>query len=143
MWVIKLGGSLYKTRRLREWLDLICRLGAEKLVLVPGGGPFADQVRNAQQQWKFDDTTGHHMALLGMEQYGLMLSAMHDDLEPTYSMAEILCALDADKIPVWMPTEMILADNRLQRSWNITSDSLSAWLVRAIGASHCSLDQAK
>ena len=55
MWVIKLGGSLLSSESLKEWLSVIVKHGAGKLVIVPGGGIFADKVRDEQQKWKFDD----------------------------------------------------------------------------------------
>ena len=72
MWVVKLGGSLCEqapeTSPLRDWLDLLVCEGAGRVVIVPGGGKFADAVRGAQAQWCFDDLTAHNMALLAMSQ---------------------------------------------------------------------------
>lgn len=74
MWVVKLGGSLAASDRLPDWLRSLA--GRSDLVLVPGGGPFADQVRAMQARWGFDDATAHHLALLAMEQFGRMLCAL-------------------------------------------------------------------
>ncbi|HCC82688.1 MAG TPA: delta 1-pyrroline-5-carboxylate synthetase, partial [Methylophaga sp.] len=74
MYVVKLGGSLYHTAELKSWLTLLEQTALnESVVIVPGGGPFADMVRQAQQLHKFDDQHAHHMAILAMAQYGLML----------------------------------------------------------------------
>jgi 5-(aminomethyl)-3-furanmethanol phosphate kinase len=103
-------------------------------VIVPGGGPFADQVRAAQKQWRFDDAAAHHMALLAMEQYGRMLTSLRPDLQPAASRAEIARARRAGSAAVWMPTRMVLREPRIAASWDITSDSLAAWLAGALGA---------
>ena len=68
-WVVKLGGSLQGSPNLRRWLKVIAA-SAAPVVIVPGGGPFADEVRLAQKRLKFSDAVAHHMALLAMEQYG-------------------------------------------------------------------------
>ncbi len=41
--------------------------GAGKVVIVSGGGPFADQVRDAQKRWKFNDQQAHQIALHAMD----------------------------------------------------------------------------
>ena len=56
MRVVKLGGSLADWDRLPHCLACLVPLG---LVIVPGGGPFADQVRTAYSRWRFDQATAH------------------------------------------------------------------------------------
>lgn len=132
MWVVKLGGSLAFSDHLRAWVD---RLAARSdLVLVPGGGTFTDQVRLAQARWGFDDSAAHHMALLGMEQFGRMLCALHSGLSPAASASEIRRLLHQGVTPVWMPVGMVLDDPDIPKSWDVTSDSLAAWLCRRLGA---------
>ena len=132
MWVVKLGGSLTRSRQLRAWLAVLA--GRRELVLVPGGGPFADQVRSAQQILGFDDATAHHLALLAMEQYGRALCALHSGFAPATSLAEIRSLSAVGITPVWMPVPLVLADPDLPCSWDLTSDSLAAWLGGRMGA---------
>ena len=132
MWVVKLGGSLAGGDRLRPWLRALA--GRSDLVLVPGGGPFADQVRAAQSRWEFDDATAHHLALLAMEQFGRMLCALQPGLTPAASAEAIQEALRSGTIPVWVPAPMVLADPSVPPSWEMTSDSLAAWLCARLGA---------
>ena len=80
-------------------------------MLVPGGGPFADAVRSAQPRMGFDDDAAHHMALLGMDQYGRALAALNKRFTPAASIAGIRRALRAGNVPVWSPTEMVLKRN--------------------------------
>ena len=69
MIVIKLGGSLAYSKTLIDCLNKIQqRYQGRAVIIVPGGGAFADQVRRAQQHWQFDDITAHHMAILAMQQ---------------------------------------------------------------------------
>jgi aspartokinase-like uncharacterized kinase len=130
MWVVKLGGSLARSPDLPSWLRALA--GRPGLVLVPGGGPFADQVRAAQAHWGFPDAAAHEMALLAMEQYGRMLCALQSGLRPAASAAELRDASPAT--PVWMPTRMVMADPEMEHCWDVTSDSLAAWLCRRLGA---------
>jgi aspartokinase-like uncharacterized kinase len=130
--VVKLGGSLSDAATLPGWLDALGRL-AGQVVLVPGGGPFADQVRAAQRRWGFDDRAAHRMALLAMEQYGVMLAALHPALRPARSGREIARLRRAGCVPVWLPCAMALGRPEIAESWDVTSDSLAAWLAARIG----------
>ena len=49
MLVVKLGGSLYGSQYVSQWLHQLAQLKTQKVVIVPGGGPFADCVRDADQ----------------------------------------------------------------------------------------------
>ena len=133
LWVVKLGGSLAQSRYLNRWLGILAG-GGGLVVIVPGGGPFADQVRVLQKRRRFDDATAHHMALLAMEQYGRMLAGLEPGLHPAASRAEIARARRARQTAVWMPTPMVLADSGIAASWDITSDSLAAWLAGKLKA---------
>ncbi len=135
VWVVKLGGSLANSPELPCWLDVIATAGAGKIVLVPGGGPWADEVREAQKREGFDDRVAHRKALRAMEQYGKALAGMRANLVPAAAVAEIHEALRNGQIAVWMPHEMVVADPSIPESWDVTSDSLAAWLAKQLNAS--------
>ena len=134
MWVIKLGGSLAAAERLPQLLRCLAAAGSGRCVLVPGGGPFADAVRVAQRQWRFDDARAHHMALLAMVQYGLLLTGLNPALQAAPDPATIRAALAAGRLPVWTGVTAALADPGLEASWQLTSDSLAVWLARRLNA---------
>src|SRR3954451_12304903 len=133
--VIKLGGSHAFAPHLRDWLHAIASC-AGSIVLVPGGGPFADLVRDAQPQIGFDDSAAHRMALLAMEQYGCALASLNARFTLAESRTEIAQALVQDEVPVWLPSRMVLAAAEIPRSWDVTSDSLAAWLAGELAADH-------
>lgn len=134
LWVVKIGGSVARTPGLlQDWLAALAG-GAGRLVLVPGGGPFADAVRDAQATLGFDDAAAHHLALLAMEQYGRALCALAHGLAPAADQTAIAMLLDEGRIPVWMPVPMTLAAPDVPASWAVTSDSLAAWLAGRLGA---------
>jgi len=131
--VVKLGGSYAASTEREKWLDAIDRCAGE-VVLVPGGGPFADAVRAAQREMRFDDRAAHHMALLAMEQYGRALVSLRPRWKLTGSVQEIRAVLADRSVPVWAPASMALAAKDLPGSWELTSDSLAAWLAGILGA---------
>ena len=134
MWVVKLGGSLANhPDDLRRWLKELAEAGQGNVVVVPGGSIFADWVRGAQKQWGFDDAAAHAMGLRAMELYGLMLCGLQKGLIPASTEAEIRNALQEKQVPVWLPVQT-LASEDLSPSWDVTSDSLAAWLARRLAA---------
>lgn len=134
MWVIKLGGSLADyPEDLTRWLKALAEAGRYRTVIVPGGSFFADWVRETQKKWGFDDVAAHAMGLRAMEQFGLMLCALQRGLVPAHSETEIRKVLRENQVPVWLPVQT-LASEDLSPSWDVTSDSLAAWLARRLAA---------
>lgn len=135
MWIVKLGGSLADTMDLQSWLGVLARFGGGRVIIVPGGGPFANQVRRAQERWGFGDHAAHRMALLAMEQYGLMMTGIRADLTPAASVDALRDVLGRGGVAVWLPSAMTADKREIQQSWELTSDSLAAWLANALKAS--------
>ena len=134
MWLVKLGGSLMHSRELSSWLGVLASFGGGRIVIVPGGGAFADQVRQAQHAWGFDDRIAHHMAILAMEQYGLMMTGIRADLRVAASLLQVDMALREAAVPVWLPAAMTVDNPELPETWDLSSDSLAAWLAEKCGA---------
>jgi len=134
VWVVKLGGSWADSPCLPRWLKTLVRNGGGRVVLVPGGGPFADQVRRQQRRWGFDDRSAHRMALLAMHQYGWMLAALEDDLVPTERIESLDRSVRQGRVPVWLPALEALDAVGIPASWSVTSDSLAAWLASRLAA---------
>lgn len=134
MWVVKLGGSMLGTQELKQWLALLAQESDGRIVIVPGGGVFADTIRNQQGFGEYDDVAAHHMALLAMEQYGHVLQSLQSDLVMASTELEIAERSWQHRAIIWMPSRMVLADEDIPQSWEVTSDSLAAWLAAKIGA---------
>lgn len=130
--VVKLGGSLADTPLLTGWLEAL-DLYPDPLVIVPGGGGFADAVRGMQKSMRFDDDAAHQIALVAMEQYGLALAALWPRLAMAETSAAIGRALRTGRVACWAPAAMALA-SPLPKSWDVTSDTLAAWLAAQLRA---------
>jgi 5-(aminomethyl)-3-furanmethanol phosphate kinase len=131
--VVKLGGSTAGHAEMQRWIDLLAS-ATFPLVIVPGGGPFADQVRTSQRRLKYSDDAAHAMAILAMDQFGIAIAERHPQLQVARSISQIGEVLDAGTTPVWLPSSMTLDAADIPPSWQITSDSLSAWLARQLPA---------
>ncbi len=130
--VVKVGGGLLRDQGL-EGLRRACAEATEiaasrPVLVVPGGGPFADAVRAVDEQVGLDDATAHALALRAMDQLGVLLrrvaaggGAVADLVAP-----RALGLLEA------APAFAGRAD--VPASWTVTSDSLAVLAAAAIGA---------
>ncbi|MEQ1951117.1 dihydroneopterin aldolase [Mesorhizobium sp. CN2-181] len=131
--VVKLGGSTAGAAELDLWIAALAG-NAMPLVIVPGGGPFADTVRKAQREMGFSDTAAHRMAILAMEQFGQVILDRHPRFLAARCERDFDETLAAGRIPVWLPSELALSVPEIPQSWDVTSDSLAAWLASRLGA---------
>jgi 5-(aminomethyl)-3-furanmethanol phosphate kinase len=134
MWIVKLGGSLGRDPVLREWLDTLVQLGSGRVVIVPGGGAFADEVREHQDLWRFDDLSAHNMAVLAMAQMALMMQGICPALTLATSDTDLRRAVQQARVPVWLPFEILREQRDTLTNWGVTSDSLAAWLANRLNA---------
>jgi dihydroneopterin aldolase len=131
--VVKLGGSLAGSPLLRPWLRAI-EAEAASVVIVPGGGPFADAVRAAQPVMGFDNRAAHVMALMAMAQYAVALASLGTTMVAATNVAAIEQALVRERVPVWSPWPMLGDAPDVAESWDVTSDSLALWLAMRLQA---------
>jgi len=134
VWVVKVGGSLLGSPELERWLGLFAKFSDGNIILVPGGGVFADAVRDAQKVSKISEACAHRLAVLAMDQFGLILANMNSDLAVARTEMEIDERTWQHRCIVWLPSQMVLADDSIPQSWDVTSDSIAAWLAEKVDA---------
>lgn len=134
--LIKVGGSLAsRPERLRTLGEAIAAAAQfHSLVILPGGGPFADRVREFDQAHRLSDDSAHWMAILGMDQYGFALCDKIPGSRLVEDRGGILAAHDEGRVPVLAPSRWLRATDELPHSWEVTSDSLAAYLATLLGA---------
>jgi aspartokinase-like uncharacterized kinase len=126
--VVKVGGGVG-----HDALHALCEtLGAlgerHPLLVVPGGAGFADAVRDADRRFGLSATAAHRMAILGMEQFGWLLS----ELIPGAVRSADLAPPAGGRTTVLLPAALDL--DALPESWDVTSDSIAAWVADRAGA---------
>lgn len=131
--VVKLGGSLGDSADLKRWARIVGR-ASRPVVVVPGGGAFADAVRLAQSRQQFSDAVAHRMAIMAMHQTALMLIALEPRFVAAETVAEMRAAWAKARVPVWLPLKLADRDRAIPADWSITSDGLAARLAERLGA---------
>ena len=129
--VIKVGGSLAEQPAALKKLGNKLSEIAEKhsIVVVPGGGKFADTVREYEQQYALSADAAHKMAILGMDQFGLLLSQVIPNSRTTYSLSDAKQLSRGKTAPIFLSSRLMFRENPLEESWDVTSDSIAAYVA--------------
>ena len=115
--VVKVGGSLF--HQIRS-LAPVFKNSECPLLLIPGGGPFADTVR----RYNINNDSAHWMAVAAMEQFGWYISS-HGIL-PTAEMAV------PSVTTFFLPYRYFLSHDGLPHTWDVTSDTMAAWVAACL-----------
>jgi aspartokinase-like uncharacterized kinase len=134
--VLKLGGSLLGApERLAAVLAAVEEASrTRRILIVPGGGPFADAVREVDRRLGLSDEAAHWMAVLAMDQYGHLLASRLANGVLVAGPEAAGAALEAGRLPVLAPSAWLRQVDPLPHSWDVTSDSIAAWVAGAVGA---------
>jgi aspartokinase-like uncharacterized kinase len=143
--VIKVGGSLLASvEQLDAVLATIAHMArSRRLLIVPGGGPFADVVRTVDRRLGIPDSAAHWMAVLGMDQHAHLLAARLPSGAVASGPADARQAVDHGKIPVLAPSRWLMDADPLPHSWEVTSDSIAAWVAGQVRARELILIKAR
>ncbi len=134
--VIKVGGSLAEDPAALKALCKELGEAAKKhsLVVVPGGGKFADVVRAFDRRFALSSAVAHRMAVLAMDQYGLLLTQLIPNSRPIIALEEAQGLLRRRIVPVLLPSELMLQNEAFEPSWDVTSDSIAAYFASRLCA---------
>ncbi|MHB8117524.1 MAG: amino acid kinase family protein [Methanothrix sp.] len=130
-YVLKMGGSLMTCARpLMRALLALAEEGYGFLV-VPGGGPMADLVREIYSRGDLSQEAAHWMAILAMEQYAYFLA----DGNGAALTRDIRRSESDCSVQVFLPYQTLCRDDRgLLHNWDFTSDSVAALVAAQLSA---------
>jgi 5-(aminomethyl)-3-furanmethanol phosphate kinase len=134
--VIKIGGGLCA---FPGALDVVCGavsdLGrARRIVVVPGGGPFADAVRTFEASHGLSADAAHWMAILAMDQYAHVLAERIGGARMVEEPGGIDEAIGKAGVALLAPSRWMRAADVLPHTWQATSDSVAAFVAGALDA---------
>ncbi len=142
--VIKVGGSLLGwpglPGRLADYLE--ARRG-DRLVLVVGGGRFADALRGLDAAHGLGEARSHALALRVLDLTARVLADLAPGLEVVEDPAALPETWAAGRTPILAPRHFLEADDRspdpLPHAWTTTTDAIAARLAVRLGARELAL----
>jgi aspartokinase-like uncharacterized kinase len=134
--VVKVGGGLVRQGSVLDHVGgALARVASRRpVVVIPGGGPFADTVREFDRAQGLSASAGHWMAILAMDQYAHALADRIPGGRVVEDRSGIRSAHSEAAVPVLAPYRWLRAADELPHSWDVTSDSLAAYLATLLDA---------
>jgi hypothetical protein len=134
--VIKIGGGL---AAVPGALDHVCQAVSasardHRILVVPGGGAFADTVREFDRSMGLSSDAAHWMAILAMDQYAHVLAERIPGAALIEEPGALLQALPSSGVAVLAPYRWMRSADVLPHSWEATSDSIAAFVAGALDA---------
>jgi aspartokinase-like uncharacterized kinase len=137
--ICKVGGSLFHLpglgMKLRAWLDSQAH---RRILLIPGGGPPVDFIRQADQLHHLGERVSHGLALLALSLNACLLAEILPGSEATTQFDVVLEAWQEGWTPILDPRAWLAEDDKradhLPHTWQVTSDSIAAGIALATGA---------
>ncbi|WP_406671190.1 amino acid kinase [Methanolobus sp. ZRKC4] len=129
--VVKLGGSIMKySHSIIDSLKHLERSNGNdhSILIVPGGGVFADSIRTISEKYEIGDDAAHWMAILAMEQYAYYI-VDKTGVNSVENINEV-----PSGVSVLLPYRMLRETDKLPHSWDVTSDTIAAWIARETGS---------
>jgi aspartokinase-like uncharacterized kinase len=134
--VVKVGGGLSRVAGALETVaaGLFEAGRRHRILVVPGGGPFADAVRAFGEAHGLSGDAAHWMAILAMDQYAHALVERIDGATLVEEPGAVSGALGPMGVAVLAPSRWMRAADVLPHTWEATSDSVAAFVAGALDA---------
>lgn len=133
-WALKVGGSLDEEPALGALLATLGRLASRfDLVTCPGGGGFADFIRERSARKNTPDKVAHAQAVLAMAQFGHEIAARLSNGKTVVNAEGVSAAWRAGRAPVFIPYPFAVDDGLIPHTWEATSDTIAARMCHAVG----------
>lgn len=142
--MVKVGGSLLDWPSLPGRLtDYLASRQGDRLVLVVGGGRFADALRDLDATHSLGEARSHALALRVLDLSAWVIVDLVPGLVVVDGVDALESAWSGGLVPVLAPRRFLDADDRsgvpLPHAWSTTTDAIAARLAQRIGAGELAL----
>ncbi len=141
--IVKVGGSLLDWAGFPECLTGFLKILREREpalqpVLLGGGGPFADVVRHLDRVHHLGEVASHRLAIRSMDLLADVLGRLFPDARILDRLEDFDHALSKE-FAILVPSRILDAmestdPDPLPCCWDVTSDSIAAWIADRLDA---------
>ena len=139
----KIGGKIIEhPEQLRSTLNQFKILLFEKkkfdnVILIPGGGSYANFVRVLDNKLKIGDTLSHWMAIYSMNWNGIAISDLYEEINCITDINEL--KKTKARISIFLPFDFLYKTDKLPHNWSVTSDSITIYIAYILNLKKCFL----
>ncbi len=138
--IFKIGGKILDDfENLNSSLSQLTQIFNEslldKIILIPGGGSFANFIRKVYNELKFTEEIAHWMSIISMNYNGLELNKKFPSLQITENFEKL--KENNKMFCIFLPYEYLKDNDRLPHSWDVTSDSISLFIAKELKLDEC------
>ena len=140
--IFKIGGQILEnSKNIESTISQLTQLYEEnilqKILLIPGGGSYANFIRRIDEELMLGDDLAHWMAIYSMNYNGIELNRKYPKLE---CIGELEKFQDAKKkFCVFLPYNDLRKNDTLPHSWDVTSDSIALYIAYKLQLNRCFL----
>jgi len=140
--IFKIGGKILEnSKNIESTISQLTQLYEEnilqKILLIPGGGSYANFIRKIDEELKLGVDLAHWMAVYSMNYNGIELNRKYPRLE---CIEELEKFQDAKKMfCVFLPYNYLRKNDTLPHSWDVTSDSIAHYIAYKLHLNRCFL----
>jgi len=140
--IVKIGGKILENKENLEstiaQFKHICENDiVQKIIIIPGGGTYANFVRKIDEKISIGDELSHWMAIFAMNCNGIELSQKYNDIKYFDNLGEL--KKSNGRIVIFLPYDFINQRDELLHSWDVTSDSITVYIAHQLGLKECFL----
>jgi hypothetical protein len=140
--IFKIGGSILED--FENLNSTISQLGylferdiITRIIIIPGGGSFANFIRKIYNELKLTDELAHWMSIISMNYNGIELGKKFPKLEifEDFGKVKEICK----SFSIFLPYQFLKEKDHLPHNWQVTSDSITLYLAQKLGLNECFL----
>jgi aspartokinase-like uncharacterized kinase len=140
--IFKIGGKILENRNylnstISQLTSIYEKNLISKIILIAGGGSYANLIRKLDRKFELGDDLSHWMAIYTMDINGKKIGTYFPRISKTRRFEDIK---KAQRIfTVFLPFRFLKEFDELPHSWAVTSDSITLFLAHKLGISNCFL----
>lgn len=140
--IVKIGGRILENKENLEstvlQLKYLCENNfVKKIIIIPGGGLYANFIRKLDTKLSVGDDLSHWMAIFAMNCNGIRISQKYEDIRYFNNLNEL--KKSNERIVIFLPYDFLYQLDELPHSWDVTSDSITVYIAHHLGLKDCFL----
>lgn len=141
--IFKIGGKILENEKhldnvLYQLKVLHEKFTIKNIILIPGGGSFANFIRVLDENMNLGEELSHWMAIYSMEFNGMRICGKYKYLTPIRNFKKIK-KKTGSLFSVFLPYNFLKINDELPHKWEVTSDSISLFLAYKLNLEYCFL----